>query len=229
MKKFAIIVAGGTGKRFKSHVPKQFEPLAGRPMLMHSVEAFFKAVQEITIIVVIAKELQMHWHKLCNTFHFVIPHDIADGGPERFHSVKNGLALIMEGGWVAVHDGARPLVSEQLIKNAFKTAELFDAVIPVVEVNDSVRRVDGALHSRVDRQTLRLVQTPQVFEVTLLKQAYLQQYDTGFTDDATVVEATGKTITLIAGEIENIKITWPHDLAVAEGLIKARGIYGKSR
>lgn len=228
MKKFAIIVAGGAGKRFSSSIPKQFELLAGRPLLMHPIEAFHKAIPGIHIIVVIAKEMQAHWNKLCENHHFAIPHTLAEGGPERFHSVKNSLSLISGEGWVAVHDGARPLVSHQMLQHAFKTAELFGAVIPVIAVSDSVRQVNGALHSRIDRQTLRLVQTPQIFEVSILKEAYMQQYYPDFTDDATVVEASGRQLTLIEGEIGNIKITLPHDLIVAEGLIKARKIYGES-
>lgn len=222
MKKFVIIVAAGTGKRFGNKLPKQFELLCGRPMLMYPVETFFKAETGICIIVVIPKNYMDQWKELCLQYNFNIPHVVIAGGPERFHSVKNGLGLIDDEGMVAIHDGARPLVSCELIRNAFHSAEKSGAVIPVVGLNDSVRIVTGPVHKAFERNKLRLVQTPQVFKCSVLKSAYQQQYQLHFTDDATVAEAAGEKVTLIEGSTENIKVTNPQDLTIAEALLNAK-------
>lgn len=222
MKKSVIIVAAGTGKRFSNKLPKQFELLCGRPMLMHPIEAFYEAEPGISIVVVIPKDYMNPWSELCLQYNFIIPHKVVEGGPERFHSVKNGLGLIDDDSLVAIHDGARPLVSSELITNTFRSAEKSGAVVPVVGISDSVRMVNGPAHKSVERNTLRLVQTPQVFKCSIIKAAYLHQYQVHFTDDATVVEAAGEKVTLIEGSAGNIKVTNPQDLTIAEALLNAK-------
>lgn len=222
MKKFAIIVAAGAGKRFSKDLPKQFELLGGKPMLMHSITAFNDAAPDIHILVVIAKRFISYWKECCHNHNFNIRHEITEGGPERYHSVKNGLSLINGEGLIAIHDGARPLIKPGHIKNIFALAERYGAVAPVIEISDSMRQVDGALHKPVDRKKYRLVQTPQVFKTALLQNAYRQQYDSCFTDDATVVEAAGEKVVLMEGDPENIKVTQPADLVFAESLLAIR-------
>ena len=191
-------------------------------MLMHSINAFAMAEPDIHIVVVIAKEFIGYWKELCSAHNFTIQHVIAEGGPERYHSVKNGLALINGEGLMAIHDGARPLIKPEHIKNNFALAGRYGAIAPVIEVSDSMRQVEGALHKPVDRKKYRLVQTPQVFKTALLKNAYLRQYDPRFTDDATVVEASGEKVVLVEGDAENIKVTLPADLAFAESILSLR-------
>jgi 2-C-methyl-D-erythritol 4-phosphate cytidylyltransferase len=222
LKKFVIIVAAGAGKRFKNHIPKQFECLGGKPILMHSVNAFYEAEPQIRIIIVLQSDFFQCWKDLCVKHDFIIPHTLVMGGPERFHSVKNGLSHIPDDGLVAIHDGARPLISHEIINTAFIAADKHEAVIPVIEVNDSVRITEGSEHKAAERKKLRLVQTPQVFKCSVVKKAYQQEYDLRFSDDATVVEAFGGKVRLINGSIENIKITRAQDLHIAEALLKAR-------
>jgi len=224
LKKFVIIVAAGAGKRFSDNLPKQFELLLSKPMLMYSIEAFYEAARDIHIIVVIPKDFVDSWKELCSSCDFNIPHKVIEGGPERFHSVKNGLSLIHDDGLVAVHDGARPLISQEIIKNAYRIAENYGTAIPVIEISDSVRTVAGGINQPADRKKLRLVQTPQVFKCSILKKAYQQQYDPSFTDDATVVEASGEKIILVEGSTDNIKVTRPQDLIIAEALLRARKV-----
>jgi len=220
LKKFAIIVAGGIGKRYSNTIPKQFDILCGKPVLMHSVEAFHRSIPDIDIIIVLAESLQNEWKKLCQVYNFSIPHKLVAGGSERFYSVKNGLALVDQDGIVAVHDAARPLISNEVIIRSYDLALVYKAVVPVVEISDSVRKIEGQDNEPVDRAKLRLVQTPQVFMTSILKKAYEQQYNESFTDDASVVEAHGVNIFLTKGDAENIKITRAADLVVAEALKK---------
>lgn len=222
MKKFVVIVAAGAGKRFGEKFPKQFELLHGKPLLMHSIKAFYEADKNTHIIIVIPKDFVNRWKDLCAEHDFTIFHKIIEGGPERFHSVKNGLSLVQNQGLVAVHDGVRPLVNQSIIKNAFRMAEKYGAVVPVIEVSDSIRTVEGGTHKHSDRKKLRLVQTPQVFTCAILKKAYQLQYDDRFTDDATVVETSGERILLVEGSSENMKVTSPTDMIIAEALLKAR-------
>jgi 2-C-methyl-D-erythritol 4-phosphate cytidylyltransferase len=222
LKKFVIIVAAGAGKRFSNNLPKQFELLRSKPMLMYSIEAFSEVARDIQIVVVIPKDFIDRWKELCSSYNFNIPHQIIEGGPERFHSVKNGLSLVHDDGLVAVHDGARPLISHEIIRNAWRIAEIYGTAIPVIEISDSVRSVAGGISQPADRKKLRLVQTPQVFKCSILKKAYQQQYDPRFTDDATVVEASGEKINLVEGSSDNIKVTRPQDLIIAEALLRAR-------
>lgn len=191
-------------------------------MLMHSITAFNDAAPDIHIVVVISKDFISYWKECCRDHTFTIRHEITEGGPERYHSVKNGLSLINGEGLIAIHDGARPLIKPGHIKNIFALAERYGAVVPAVEISDSMRQVEGTVHKPVDRRKYRLVQTPQIFKSSMLKNAYRQQYDTRFTDDATIVEAAGEKVVLVEGDTENIKITRATDLVFAENLFALR-------
>jgi len=218
MVKFAIIVAGGSGSRMQTYVPKQFLELCGKPILMHSIMAFVSACEDIRVIVVLPSSQIDYWQELCSRHNFTYPHNIAEGGATRFHSVKNGLSLLPEEGLVAIHDGVRPLVSRQTIAGCFREAAIYGNAIPVVPVIDTVRELSGETSRMLDRSVLRSVQTPQVFDITLLKKAYQQDYTPAFTDDAAVFEKAGHTIRLTEGNTENIKITTPNDIVVVEAL-----------
>ena len=215
MKTFAIIVAGGKGLRMGGDVPKQFLPIGGKPVLMHTIEAFREALDDVQIVLVLPAEQHDYWLKLCKDHNFRSPELIATGGETRFHSVKNGLALLPEDdeAVVGVHDGVRPFVSRDTIQRCFGTAAEGKAVVPVVPVVETLRQIlpDGTSITR-PRNEFRLVQTPQTFPLALLKQAYEQPYSEVFTDDASVVEAMGKEITMVEGNRENIKLTTPADL-----------------
>ncbi len=219
MRRFAIIVAGGNGSRMQSELPKQFIPIGGRPVLMRTIEQFTAVDEEITIILVLPKEQINYWQELQTKYAFEVPVLVSEGGSTRFHSVKNGLACITEPGLVAVHDGVRPFVSSTTITLGFQAAADFQAAIPVIDVVDSVRKVSGETNAAVNRSDYRLVQTPQVFQVELLQKAYAQDYSSIFTDDASVVEALGQPIHLFEGNRENIKLTTPFDLKLAEILL----------
>lgn len=221
MEKYVIIVAGGKGLRMGGDIPKQFVPINGMPVLMRTIEAFYAYDPQINIILVLPSAHQAYWKGLCEEYHFSIPYQLANGGETRFHSVKNGLALIPStGGVVGVHDGVRPFVAQSVIKECYEQAAQLQAVVPVTEVLETVRyiREDGGSET-VPRDRYKLVQTPQVFTVDLLKKAYAQEYIPLFTDDASVVEHCGATVHLVKGNIENIKLTTPFDLKVAEALL----------
>lgn len=220
MKTFALILAGGKGLRMGADLPKQFLLLAGKPVLMHTLEAFHKADLKTEIILVLPLEHQAYWSELCTKFDFTLKHRIATGGAVRFDSVCNGLKLIKEEGLIAVHDGVRPLVSAALIKKCFEAALEKGSVIPVFELTESIRRIEGSRSFAEDRNLYRAVQTPQTFRSELLKKAYEQPFREVFTDDASVVEAAGYEIALVDGARENIKITNPQDLLLAEQLIQ---------
>lgn len=221
MEKHAIIVAGGKGLRLGRDIPKQFIPIAGKPILMHTIEAFFRVQDDIHIILSISDQFQQYWLELCHQHQFTIPHTIVDGGETRFHSVRNGLSKV-SGGYTAVHDGARPLVSAELIKKTFKAAKQYAAVVPGISPSDSCRMTGGnSSNHAINRADIRLIQTPQVFESTLLKNAYEQPYQSCYTDDASVVESL-HPITLIEGEPHNIKVTYSEDLYIAESIILRR-------
>lgn len=213
---YALIVAGGKGLRMGGDVPKQFLPLDdGKPILMHTIEAFRKALDGVRIILVLPADQHDYWQKLCKEHDFHSPEQIASGGETRFHSVKNGLALLPndEDAVVGIHDGVRPFVSAEAIRHCYAAAAEGNAVVPVVPVVETLRQIlpDGSSVTR-PRDEYRLVQTPQTFPLTLLKEAYKQPYCEAFTDDASVVEALGKKIVMVEGNRENIKITTPSDL-----------------
>lgn len=224
MNLYALIVAGGKGLRMGSDVPKQFLPIGGKPVLMRTLEAFNRCNKEIRLILVLPHSQQEYWRRLCGEYHFSLPHEVVDGGETRFHSVKNGLARVQTPALVGVHDGVRPFVAEEVIRRCFEMTAERRAVVPVTNVVETIRRVDKEGSVTVNRDDYKLVQTPQVFDADLLKRAYEQPYQPGFTDDASVVEALGTTVTLTAGNRENIKITTPFDLAIAEALLKSCSI-----
>ena len=222
MKYFAIIVAGGQGTRMKSKVPKQFMLLDGTPILMHCIGKFHNASSKAVIIAVLPKKEFSRWYKLCEKHLFKIPHQVVEGGKTRFQSVKNGLASIQEEGIVAVHDGARPLVSVDLIKHCYTKAVENGSAVPYVPLNESLRKLKGTKNKIVDRSSIVVIQTPQCFDVKTLKKAYKAKYRETFTDDASVFERIGKKIHLVNGEKENIKITTPEDLLIATVLRKKK-------
>ena len=214
-----------------SDIPKQFLPIGGKPVLMRTLERFRAYSSALQIILVLPEAQQDYWRQLCEEYHFNIEHQIANGGQTRFHSVQNGLALVPDDaeGVVGVHDGVRPFPSIEVIRNCYETAREKKAVIPVIPVVETVRQLidsdsqlsilNSQLSKTVPRDEYRLVQTPQAFDIQLLKAANRQPYNDGFTDDASVVESYGYAITLVEGNRENIKITTPYDLKIAEVLI----------
>ena len=215
-----IIVAGGSGKRMQSALPKQFMMLGGLPVVAHTINTFSEALPGAEIVVVLPEEHIPLWRNLAARFDIAVHRCIA-GGKERFHSVKNGLdALSEEVEYVAVHDGVRALATKKMILRVQLAAEETGAAIPVTEVVDSYRRVDGSESYIVPRSELRIVQTPQTFSAALLRRAYEQPFSDKFTDDASVVEALGAKITLVEGERRNIKLTTPEDMAIAERLLE---------
>ena len=215
-----IVVAGGQGRRMGADMPKQFIRVGRQPVLMHTLDAFADAMPGIGLIVVLPESHVSFWHELCDTYGYQRPHTIATGGPTRFHSVANGLSAIADDeALVAVHDGVRPFVSHEVIRRAFLAAESTGAALPVVPVVETLREVDGDRSATRDRSRYRLVQTPQVFRLSVLRRAYGQPYRDTFTDDASVVEASGHPIALVEGNRENIKLTTPFDLIVAEALL----------
>ena len=228
---YIIIVAGGKGLRMGGDIPKQFLPIGGRPILMRTLERFREYSSTLQIILVLPKDQQDYWLQLCKEYDFKVDYQMTDGGETRFHSVQHGLALIPDDaeGVVGVHDGVRPFPSIEVIRNCYETAREKKAVIPVIPVVETVRKlasigtigtIDTIPSQTVPRNDYRLVQTPQTFDIQLLKAANRQPYNDNFTDDASVVEAYGQEITLVEGNRENIKITTPYDIVVAEALIK---------
>ncbi len=221
MQTHVLIVAGGSGLRMGAALPKQFLLLDGIPVLMHTIRRFYETLPSASILLVLPKDHFSYWEELKNIHAFEIPHRVVAGGETRFHSVKNGLAHIQEG-IVGIHDGVRPLVSVETIIRSYDAAQEYGAAIPVISVNESLREVfsDGK-NRALDRSTIRTVQTPQCFDVLRLKSAFEQEYKSDFTDDASVMEAAGHTICLVDGNEENIKITRPSDLILAEFFLKA--------
>ena len=219
MKRHAIIVAGGSGQRMKSTVPKQFMELNQRPVLMHTIERFYSAALSIHIVVVLPKSHYGIWNILCEKHLFNIPHQICIGGLTRFQSVRNGLALCKEEGIIAVHDGVRPLIHPELIQKLYREAELNSAVIPVYPVLESIRKSDQRLSISLDRSKYFTVQTPQCFSSEILHKAYQQEEKDIFTDDASVVESLGKEVHHFKGDRTNIKLTTPEDFVFAEALL----------
>jgi len=218
---YVIIVAGGKGLRMGSDIPKQFLPIGGKPVLMRTLERFRTYSDDLQIILVLPEAQQDYWRQLCEEYHFDVEYQLANGGQTRFHSVQNGLALVPDNaeGVVGVHDGVRPFPSIEVIRNCYETAREKKAVIPVIPVVETVRHLENEGSMTVPRSDYRLVQTPQTFDIQLLKAANHQPYNDGFTDDASVVESYGHAITLVEGNRENIKITTPYDMKIAEVLI----------
>jgi len=218
MNRYALIVAGGSGTRMGTDIPKQFLELAGRPVLMHSIERFRAFDETIGIIVIIPENQFAFWESLREKYSFSVSHTLVKGGSSRFFSVKNGLGVVEDNSIVAIHDGVRPLVSTDTITRCFRTAEEFGNAIPFINPSDSVRMVSEKGSIPVDRNCLRIIQTPQVFKAELIKKAYLREFGTEYTDDAMLLETTGEIIHLVEGNRENIKITNPEDLVIAGAL-----------
>ena len=219
MDKYALIVAGGKGLRMGKELPKQFLLLAGKPILMHTLEQFYHYNVAMKLVLVLPLDHQDYWKELCETYQFTVPHQIATGGETRFHSVRNGLQWVTTKGIVAIHDGVRPFVSQQVIARCFEQAELSGSAIPVLPMIESVREYVGDGSISVDRTHYCSVQTPQVFDSVQLLKAYELPFSPQFTDDASVLEAAGYSLTLVEGNRENCKITTPFDLLVGDCLL----------
>ena len=219
-KRGVIIVAGGSGKRMQSAIPKQFMLLGGMPVVARTINTFSEALPGAEIVVVLPEEHLAMWKNLAARFDVAV-HKCVAGGKERFHSVKAGIDALSDNVTsIAVHDGVRALISKKLIIRATLAVEDNEAVIPVINVVDSYRRVTADGSEIVPRSELRIVQTPQIFKSETLRRAYEQEFDPSFTDDASVVEATGVSITLVEGEDSNIKLTTPEDMEWAEWFLQ---------
>jgi 2-C-methyl-D-erythritol 4-phosphate cytidylyltransferase len=221
-KEYALIVAGGTGTRMNAPTPKQFLAVNGLPVLMHTINAFIRYAPALPIILVLPESDMQTWSRLCAEYNFRHPVDLQAGGTSRFQSVKNGLNKIEDEGVVAIHDGVRPLISEDIIAASFRLAALHGSAVASVSLKESIRMTDLDHSTAVERSRFRLIQTPQTFDIALIKKAYQISEDPRLTDDASVAEQAGATISLFEGSYENIKITTPEDLVVAEALLKAR-------
>jgi 2-C-methyl-D-erythritol 4-phosphate cytidylyltransferase len=219
MEMYVVIVAGGSGKRMGAEIPKQFLELAGRPVLMHTIERFKSFHDAIEIITVLPENQLRHWIDLQKKYSFTIPQTLVKGGSARFFSVRNGLKFVNVPGLVAIHDGVRPFVSIDTIKRCFETAEKLGNAIPSISPTESLRILNDEGSLPVNRLQVKQIQTPQVFNAELIKKAYLQEYKPEFTDDATVLEKSGEKIYLIDGNRENIKITNPEDLLISTALL----------
>jgi 2-C-methyl-D-erythritol 4-phosphate cytidylyltransferase len=221
LKKYAIIVAGGSGTRMNSEVPKQFMELNGKPILVHTIERFLQADKDTHFIIVLPIDAMETWVKMNQQFKFDALPSVF-GGDTRFDSVKNGLQLVTEESIVAVHDAVRPLASAELITRCYAEAEKFGNAVPCIPVNDSLRSVKGNKNEIADRNSFVSIQTPQCFHSDILKKAYQTEYKKTFTDDASVVEDAGEKIHLMEGERENIKITFAEDLIFAQAVLKKK-------
>lgn len=218
MKKYIIIVAGGSGSRMGSATPKQFLELQGLPILMHTLNNFHQAISDGELILALPEKEQHNWQSLCEKHQFNVPHQVVNGGKSRFHSVQKALQKVKQKSIVAIHDGVRPLVSKSLITDCLQATEKQGAVIPVLPIQDSIRQLKGSTSVIANRSQFVLVQTPQCFLSEIILKAYEQEFQNSFTDDASVVERMGFSIHLIEGDKKNIKITTPVDLKLAEAL-----------
>jgi 2-C-methyl-D-erythritol 4-phosphate cytidylyltransferase len=220
MKRYAILVGGGSGSRMQQDIPKQFLLVAGKPVLMHTLEAFYQSEPRPEIIVVLNVDYHEYWEKLCKTHQFSIPHTLVKAGQERFFSVKNGLKLVKGNALVAIHDAVRPSIKKEKIEEAFSYAEVNGNAVLAIQSKDSVRLSDTKGNKALARELVYLIQTPQIFTSNVLQKAYQQEFRSSFTDDASVVEHAGVAIHLVEGDPKNIKITYPEDLALAEVFLK---------
>jgi len=221
LKKYAIIVAGGSGQRMQSAVPKQFLLLQGKPVLYHTLAAFYQADASTEIIVVLPSDQFDFWESLISKLP-TIPHRLVAGGNSRFQSSQNAIQTLSEDGLVAIHDGVRPLIEPALISSSFQVASEKGNAVLAVASKDSVRNYSNVKKrfQHLNRESIRLIQTPQIFSTKDLQEAFKQAYSDEFTDDARVVEALGIQINLVEGSYKNIKITTPEDLLLAEVLLK---------
>jgi 2-C-methyl-D-erythritol 4-phosphate cytidylyltransferase len=220
MKKYAVIVAGGSGQRMGSSLPKQFLLLKEKPLLQHTVQSFLNAYRDINVILVLPAAHIEKGHEIIKQMQAEAQVQIVPGGETRFASVKNGLGYVSHPSIVFVHDGVRCLVSQQLIYNCFKQAVEKGSAIPSVCATDSIRIDEGNSHFTIDRNKVRIIQTPQTFQSEILADAFKQSDHPSFTDEATVVEASGKEVFLIEGDYNNLKITRPLYLYIDEKLLE---------
>ena len=219
MRTFAIILGGGVGNRMESDIPKQFIPLAGKPVIMHTIQNFRNFDSKIEIVLVLPEAHIQLWKGLCIEFNFGIEHQIIRGGRERFYSVKNALTHLPDDSIVLIHDGVRPLVSHETIDRVQEKAIECGNAIPYIDINESIRKIGKAGSKSVKRDSIKIIQTPQAFHTDKIKEAYSASYRKSFTDDASVFEANGHNIELVLGNVRNIKITRPIDLVIAESLL----------
>jgi 2-C-methyl-D-erythritol 4-phosphate cytidylyltransferase len=220
VEQIAIIVAGGSGKRMNTEIPKQFLLLNGDPVLMRTIMMFHQYNPVMKFIIVLPPDQIKYWQTLCIKQRFNIHHHIVGGGKTRHHSVRNAIQEIMPGCLVAIHDGVRPLISKALIQTCFDTAGILGNAVPVVELSESIREVRNKTNTGADRAGFRLVQTPQVFQSDLLIDAFRQPYTDVFTDEASLVEAAGHRIHLVKGQPENLKITTTLDMCIASAILE---------
>lgn len=225
MNRYVIVVAGGSGIRMGTDIPKQFLNISGKPVLMYTLEAFTGFSPGIKIILVLPSAHLSLWNQLCSQHHFNIPFLIAEGGETRGDSVRNGLGKINDQeAIVAIHDGVRPCIDAVSIQKAFELAEKFGSAVPAMEITDSVRIIEDGVNRPFDRKVLRSIQTPQCFNISILRRAYSTMNFRQFTDDAGLVGNLGISIKLFEGNPENIKITSPFDLLIAEAIIQNRSV-----
>ena len=223
MKKYAVIVAAGSGTRMGKDIPKQFLNLGAKPILYYTLDAFYSAYPDIEVILVVSSRFMKWGEDIAKAFNNTSI-SLIEGGKTRFQSVKNGLIMVKEHSVVFVHDGVRCLVTGQLIHHCYEQAIVKGSAVPTVAVTETVRLLDGEGHHMLDRNLVRMVQTPQTFLSPLLLNAYHLDEQESFTDEASVVEASGEKVYLIEGEYTNIKITRPQDMAVAEEILRLRGV-----
>ena len=221
LEKSVIITAGGLGKRMKSTLPKQFIVLGDRPLLMHTIQLFYEFDPKIEIILALPKDWVNYWKELQVEYNFTIPHAIVIGGEERFHTVQNALKKC-KGKFIAVHDGVRPFVSQELLERCFDSLKQHSAVIPVLSIKESVRFLDDNKTEALDRNHYKLVHTPQCFHAEILKKAYLQSFHDLVTDDARLLEQIGEKLFFVESEEENIKVTTENDLRIAKVILASK-------
>ena len=222
VREYALVVAGGKGTRIPGTLPKQFLPLNGRPILLHTLDAFHRYNTQLPVVLVLPADDRDTWVRITQEHQVHNSITLVDGGETRFQSVRNGLAVLSGDGLVAIHDGVRPLISEDIIGASFRLAAAHKTAIAAVRLKESIRMTDQDTTRAVDRSRFRLIQTPQTFDLSLIRKAYQQKEDATMTDDASVVERAGFSISLFEGSYENIKITTPEDLVVAEALLKQK-------
>ena len=233
-KKYVVIMAAGSGTRMGAQLPKQFLELDGKAILRKTIEVFLEACPDVSVITVLPKPYLDYWKDYCYKNNFICPQILVSGGITRFHSVKNALKRVPDGALVAIHDGVRPLISVQMVRDMFEKAESTPALIPVIPCVDTMKVLQknvcedageiltAVAGQSVDRSVLYGAQTPQIFYSEVLKDAYNQPFDTAFTDDASVVEKHGKSLSFVIGERLNIKITTSEDLILAEAVLRVR-------
>lgn len=219
MRTFAVILGGGVGARMETSIPKQFIPLNGKPVIMHTIQNFNDFDPKMKVIVVLPDEHFQLWKDLCIEFNFGIEHQIIRGGKERFYSVKNALEGIPDDSLVLIHDGVRPIISHETIDRVRQRAIEKGNAIPYIDINESIRKVSSEKNKPVKRENYKIIQTPQAFKTEIIKTAYKNRYRKSFTDDASVFEADGGKVELVLGNVRNIKITRPIDLIIAESLM----------